>query len=244
VRSARVPKGRPGGRHLLRSRSLAAELVRDAGVGAGDIVVDVGAGSGMLTAPLVALGAHVVAIEPDRKLAARLRRACPDASVVESDARRVAWPREPFRVVANLPFATAADICQSLLSDPSLPLLSADLVVEWDFVAKRARLWPSTARTVVWGAWYELGVARRIPPEAFVPRPSVAAGLLRARRRSVPLVDPGRAGTYEAFIRLAFRRDVRARELDPHAWARRFREEESSGPGRTVRRMTRSGRAR
>lgn len=120
MRSARVSQGRPGGRHLLRSRALAAEIVRDAGVAPGELVVDVGAGSGMLTAPLL---------------------------------------------------AAAADICRSLLSDAAVPLRAADLVVEWDFAAKRARLWPSTALTVVWSAWYELSIVRRLGPQAFAPPP-------------------------------------------------------------------------
>jgi 23S rRNA (adenine-N6)-dimethyltransferase len=223
VRSAGVLQGRPGGRHLLRSKGLAAAIVRDAGVAAGDLVVDVGAGSGMLTQPLLAAGARVIAIEPDRVLGARLRRACPEAEVVSVDARAFRWPREPFRVVANLPFAHAADICRALLSDPALPLRSADVIVEWDFAAKRARLWPSTAQTVVWNAWYELTVVRRLPPSAFAPPPSVAAGVLRARRRDVPLVDARLARRYDTFVRDGFRRRRDARELDPHAWAVRFR---------------------
>lgn len=190
----------------------------------GDLVVDVGAGSGMLTAPLLAAGARVVAIEPDGVLGARLRRACPAAQVVACDWRAFRWPREPFRVVANLPFAHAAEICRALLGDPRVPLISADLVVEWDFAAKRARLWPSTAQTVVWTAWYELSVVRRLPPSAFAPPPSVAAGVLRARRREVPLVEPSLAPRYDRFVRDGFRRRRDARELDPHAWAIRFRE--------------------
>lgn len=217
--------------------------MRDAGIEAGDLVVDVGAGSGMLTMPLCAAGARVVAIEPDRKLAARLRRTCPDVRVVEAHAREVEWPREPFRVVANLPFAAAADICRSLLGGPEIQLRSADLVVEWDFAAKRARLWPSTALTVVWSAWYELTIPRRIGREAFAPQPSVAAGVLRAQRRIAPLVDPRLGHRYERFVRHGFRTDPRARELDPHAWAARFHAEESSASARTVTRMTRTGRA-
>ena len=222
MRSARVPQGRPGGRHLLRSKALAEAIVRDAGVQAGDLVVDVGAGSGMLTAPLLAAGARVVAVEPDRVLGDRLRRACPGATIVAADWRAFRWPREPFRVLANLPFAEAAEICRTLF-DPQLPLVSADLIVEWDFAAKRARLWPSTAQTVVWTAWYELSVVRRLPPAAFAPPPSVAAGVLRARRRPVPLVEPRLAARYDRFVRESFRRRRDARELDPHAWAVRFR---------------------
>jgi len=204
-------------------------------------VLDVGAGSGMLTRELAGVGARVVAIEPDRRLAARLRRAVPEAIVLEQDALMTTWPTEPFRVVANLPFAAAAGICRSLLSDPAIPVASADLIVEWDFAAKRARLWPSTAQTVLWNAWYELAVVRRLEPRAFVPVPSVAAGVLRARRRSLPLVRPADAAAYEEFVRRGFRGSPAARERDPHAWAAAFL---TSGRGRTVSRMTRRGKAR
>ena len=120
--------------------------------------------------------------------------------------------REPFRVVANLPFAEAASICRSLLSDPRVPLVSADLIVEWDFAAKRARLWPSTAQTVLWNAWYQLAVVRRLEPAQFAPVPSVAAGVLRASRRGRPLVRPVDAAAYERFVRQGFRSSAAARE--------------------------------
>jgi 23S rRNA (adenine-N6)-dimethyltransferase len=251
---------RPRGRHLLRSSRLADAIVRDAGVEPGELVVDVGAGSGMLTAALVRAGAHVRAIEPDRLLAERLRRACPGAVVVEADARAMSWPEEPFRVVANLPFAHTTDICRALLSDPRVPLRSADLIVQWEAAVKRTRLWPSTMLGVLWSTWYELSVLRRIAPPAFAPAPGVAGALLAARRRSEPLVAARDATRYEAFLRRSFRSgalppcarrlapglgvDPRAepRDLDARAWAALWRE--TSGPARTVGAMTRRGRAR
>lgn len=198
---------------------------------AGELVVDVGAGSGMLTAALLRAGATVLAIEPDRRMARRLRRACPGARVVEDDVFSTSWPGEPFRVVANLPFAHSTAICRELLADPRVPLTGADVIVEWDFAVKRSRLWPSTAQTVLWSAWYELSVVRRLERTAFVPPPSVAAAVLRARRRDRPLVRPADAAAYEAFVRRGFRQH-RARERDPHAWALAW--QESSGRRRTV----------
>jgi len=214
----------------------------------------------MLTSALLRAGARVHAIEPDRQLAARLRRACPAALVVEADALAAPWPDEPFRVVANLPFAQATEICRALLSEPMLPLTSADLVLQWDAALKRARLWPSTILGVLWGAWYDLSVVRRLAPSAFEPAPRVAAGVLRAVRRPRPLVPPGRAREYEAFLRLAYRsgslpRSARAlaaelgfdarcgpRDLDARSWARLW--QETSASPRTVHRMTRRGRVR
>jgi 23S rRNA (adenine-N6)-dimethyltransferase len=232
----RAHASRPHGRHLLRSSRLAQAIVRDAGVAPGDLVVDVGAGSGMLTRPLLAAGARVLALEPDRVHAARLRRACPRARVVAADARSAGWPGEPFRVVANLPFAHGTELLRSLLSDPRVPLHSADVIVQWELAEKRTRLWPSTAVGVLWAAWYDLAVVRRIPPAAFAPPPPVAAAVLRAMRRAEPLVDPRDAAAYGAFLQRAFRgglprearaaardllgdRHATARDLDARTWA-------------------------
>lgn len=251
---------RPRGRHLLRSSRLADAIVRDAGVRRGELAVDVGAGSGMLTGALVRAGADVLAIEPDLQLAARLRRAYPQVAVVEGSSPTTPWPEEPFRVVANLPFAHATEICRSLFSDPLVPLRSAHVIVEWDAAAKRTRLWPSTFLGVLWGAWYELALERRIAATAFAPAPRATAALLGARRRAEPLVPVDEARRYESFLRHGFRSgslprcaralapelglDPRAspRDLDARAWAALWRE--TSASPRTVRRMSRRRRNR
>src|SRR4029453_7054916 len=101
----------------------------------------------------------------------------PNVTVVEGDAAAVALPREPFRVVANLPFAGATSIMRHLLDDPRVPLLRADVVVEWPVALKRSLPWPSTLNDVVWGSWYSTSLARRLPRSAFEPPPSVDTGV-------------------------------------------------------------------
>jgi 23S rRNA (adenine-N6)-dimethyltransferase len=218
--------GRAPSQHFLRRR-FAAELVRDARVSRRDLVVDLGAGTGRLTAELARVARRVVAVELDRELAARLRGHWANVYVIEADAREVELPREPFRVVANLPFAGTNEILRRLLDDPGVPLVRADLVVEWGVAVKRALPWPSTVNGVVWGAWYSTRAARRLPRSAFAPPPSVDAAVLVFERRPAPLVPLELAAGYRHFVARGFRegkRLVRAepRQLDPYEWAARY----------------------
>jgi 23S rRNA (adenine-N6)-dimethyltransferase len=61
------------GQHFLAGAWLAAELAEQAGVGAGDLVVEIGAGTGVLTEALARRAGQVVAIEYDPRLAERAR---------------------------------------------------------------------------------------------------------------------------------------------------------------------------
>jgi 23S rRNA (adenine-N6)-dimethyltransferase len=168
--------------------------------------VDLGAGTGVLTSALARVGAEVVAVELDPVLAARLRNRFPN--VVEGDARRVALPREPFRVVANLPFDGATEILRRLLDDERL--VSADVILQWEVAAKRAAVWPATAVGVVWAAAFELTLVRRLPRDAFAPPPAVDAGVLRAVRRGEPLVSAEQMRRYAQFVHGGFRHGLRS----------------------------------
>jgi 23S rRNA (adenine-N6)-dimethyltransferase len=234
---ARPPFARS--QHFLRTSALAAELVRDACVGPGDLVLDLGAGSGRLTEALAPVARRVVAVELDASLADRLRGRWDNVEVIEGDAALLRLPREPFSVVANLPFSRTTDLLHLLLDRPGAPLRRADVVVEWDVALKRSRPWPSTLNGVVWGAFYEASVLRRLPRSAFEPPPAVDAGVLVFRRRASPLIPAERAAEFRSLVAAGFRRGVRsvaagrtvrrvagrdanARDLDAHQWAALF----------------------
>ncbi len=206
--------GRAHGQHFLRSLRLAEAIVRDAGVGPGELVLDLGAGSGRLTEPLARTGADVVAIELDSALAARLRerlRRFENVAVVEDDALHAPLPDRPFRVLANPPFGQTTAILRRLLDDPALPLERADLVLEWSVAWKRTSCWPSTLLNVCWGVRFELALVRRLPAACFEPRPSVDAGLVRIVRRPEPLVSAGELARFEQLVRAGFAGDGRLR---------------------------------
>jgi 23S rRNA (adenine-N6)-dimethyltransferase len=223
------------GRHALRSRPLADELVREAGVHAGDLVLDLGAGAGALTTALRAAGARVVAVELDSRLAAGLRARYPDVRVVAGDAARVELPREPFSVLANLPFAGGTAILRHLLDDPRVPLVRVDAIVEWGLAAKRTRVWPSTQLGVYWSAWFDLALTRRVSRSAFAPPPAVDAAVLRAVRRADPLVPLAEAPAFGRLLRAGFADAGPLRRLLPRQLLRRLAHEHGFSPDATAR---------
>jgi len=204
----RRPEREAPGQHFLRSSRLAAALVRDADIAPGDLVVDVGAGSGVLTRALADVGARVLALEVDPALAAHLRRcfaAHTSVTVLDVDALTWDWPNRPFSVVSNLPFAGSGAILARLLHDPRVGLERADLIVQWEFARKHAAVWPATLRGTYWQAWFELTIAGRLARSAFSPAPEVDAAVLRIRRRPRPHVSAQDHETYWRFVSEAFR---------------------------------------
>jgi 23S rRNA (adenine-N6)-dimethyltransferase len=197
------------GQHFLAGGRLAAELVADAGVTRADLVVEIGAGTGVLTGALARRAGRVLAVECDPRLADRARARLAghgNVTVVCGDGLRLPLPGRPFRVVANVPFGSTAALLRRLLGDPALPLQRADLIVQREAAVRHASARPSTPAAVRWGVTYRLEVGRQLPPTCFRPPPSVTAAVLVASRRRRPLVAAADRSRLDALLQAAFRR--------------------------------------
>jgi 23S rRNA (adenine-N6)-dimethyltransferase len=180
--------GAPVGREPARwgwhrlSDDAADRVVEAAGILPGDLVVDIGAGDGALTAPLVRAGARVVAVElhPGRCQALRARFAGAPVTVTGADACLYRWPRQDFRVVANPPYAVWAALLRSMLARDSR-LLSADIVLQRRVVRRLVMTGAASAPRRGRGYVFERGLA--VPRAAFRPPPRVDSAVLRIRRR-------------------------------------------------------------
>jgi 23S rRNA (adenine-N6)-dimethyltransferase len=171
---------RAWGWHRLDHR-WAEQLVADAAVEPGALVLDIGAGDGALTRPLLDAGARVIAVEwhPDRVLELR-RRFGDRVRVVAADAGDLRLPRRPFSVVSSVPYAATTPIVQRLLHNGSR-LTAAHLVLQ----AQAARRWhsadaPGRGR---WGFAFTTELGRPVPRRAFTPPPHVDSRVLVIGRR-------------------------------------------------------------
>jgi 23S rRNA (adenine-N6)-dimethyltransferase len=201
-RTVRDERRRRLGQNFLNA-ATADRLIEQAGFERGELVVEVGAGSGAMTFALARRGVRVIAIEPDRFWCERLRQrldANPDISVVNADFLGFRLPDKPFRVVGSLPFGKTTDILRRLLNNPAVAMKRADLIVQWEVARKRAAMPPTTLLSTLWAPWWEMRLGARIPATEFRPIPQVDAAVLTVSRRNPPILPVSMAQRYVDFI--------------------------------------------
>ena len=174
---------------------------------AGELVLDLGAGTGALTIPLAKAGARVVAVETDPIWAQRLTGHLADigladgVEVVVGDILTAPLPSEPYRVLSSPPFGITTAVMRRLFDRPEHGPFRADLLVQWQVARKRSRMPPSTLLSTIWAPWWETTIVERVPKKAFAPVPRVDAGWLAVTRRHPSLLPSGLAPGYARFLR-------------------------------------------
>jgi 16S rRNA (adenine1518-N6/adenine1519-N6)-dimethyltransferase len=166
--------------------------VADAGLRAGDRVLEVGAGLGSLTLALAEAGCRVTALEVDARVAAALGEVVsgyPNVEVRVEDAMRTDWAsllgQGPWAMVSNLPYNVSVPLLLDLLQ--SVPAIDRYLVMVQREVGERLVAEPGSnaygAVSVRVAYRARAHIVRRVPAEVFWPRPNVDSVLVR--------IDPG-----------------------------------------------------
>lgn len=187
-------------------------------------VIEIGAGTGVLTAALLRQGLSVIAIEIDRELVALLQQlatATPSLQVLQADASSLDWPELlgrqalPPTVVGNLPYALTGALLRPLIE--ASDGLAALLVMVQEEVADRL---VAAAGTEHYGALSIFAQARfavrkcfRVAPQAFFPPPKVCSTVVELR----PLARP-RAALSSVFSLLVHAAFQQRRKTLRNAW--------------------------
>ena len=206
------------GQNFLADPNLLDAIVRDAELAPGDVVLEVGAGEGVLSGRLAAAAARLHTVEIDRGLGPALESiaALPNVDLHWGDAMKLdlaALRPAPTAMVANLPYSVATPLLLRTIDE--LPSLQRWTVMVQREIADRLRAAPGGrvygSPSVVAQLACEVELVRAVDPAVFKPRPRVDSAILRLRR-----TGPGADAETRALVRQAFahRRKSLARSLE------------------------------
>lgn len=184
-----IPRKRFG-QHFLADRACIDAIVQAIAPRPGDNLVEIGPGTGVLTAPLLAQTGHLTVIEIDRDLGPRLAAQYGDAlTLVQQDVLQVDFSGfgQNLRIVGNLPYNISSPLLLHLIA-------VADRVRDQHFmlqkeVVDRIAAGPGSDMgrlTVFLQNHYQVVKLFDVPPEAFDPPPKVDSSVVRM----VPLPSP------------------------------------------------------
>ena len=185
------PKKRLG-QHFLSDPRILRRIADALDPSASDTVLEIGPGTGALTAELIGRAGRVVALEKDRDLLAGLSARFPSLTLVHADALDVDWHAVAGAgalIIGNIPYNITSPLLDKALAPPRPPRIVFLMQQE---VAERIAAEPGTA---AYGA-LTVGVravarAERlfgVPAGAFHPPPKVDSAVLRLTPLAVPLI--------------------------------------------------------
>lgn len=201
------------GQNFLIDLNLVELIVTSADLGPKDVVLEVGTGTGSLTAMMARQAAAVVTVEIDAhlfELASELLLDFPNVTMLKLDALRNKnnfddrmmdavgeWlaesPARRLKLVANLPYNIATPVVSNMLMTPHVP--HSMIVTIQKELADRMTALPSTKDYSALSVWIQSQCAvetvRVLPPSVFWPAPKVTSAIIRLtvepeRRARIP----------------------------------------------------------
>lgn len=202
------------GQHFLANEGVLRKIVDAIGPRPGDVIVEVGAGRGVLTAALAEKAGKVIALEKDERLIPELQQAMPlnveifCADVLKADFREMleSAGAPSFRLVGNIPYSISSPLLFKVL-DEQAALSDCTFLLQKE-VAERVTAVPGTKSYAPLGILlqnsFEARIAFTVAPGSFSPPPKVQSALLVLRRRPAPLLPGAADEPFRAFLRAAF----------------------------------------
>ncbi len=202
---------------FLRSPRLVAELIGHSNIRKNDLVLDIGAGTGIITSVLAGRCKMVYAIEPEPRIVDKLHQntaGLSNVKVVQADILQYPLPPGPYKIFSNIPFHLSSPIVHRLTLAANPPK-SIYLIVQRQFANKLLasdRHFTSQLGAQI-APWWAARIRKPLSKADFYPQPAVDTVLLELKPRPEPLLPAAKANDYRAFIVAAFEKPSLYRSL-------------------------------
>jgi 23S rRNA (adenine-N6)-dimethyltransferase len=194
--------------NFLRSSKLVRLLLDTSSIVSSDVVYEIGAGHGIVTAELAHIARKVMAIEKDPILVRQLCKRFRDVDNVEIIAKDFLqyqiFDRE-YKVFASIPYNITAEIVRKILYTPPVPS-EAYLIMQKEAAAKFSGTPRETQFSTLAKPLYDLQIIRALRRTDFEPIPNVDSVLLYIKKRYSSLLREEDVFLYRKFVRYGFGR--------------------------------------
>jgi len=194
--------------NFLRSSKLVRSLLDISSIESCDIVCEIGSGRGIITAELARIARKVIAIEKDRVLVQQLRerfQGVGNVEIIENDYLQYRIPNSEYKIFANIPYNSTADIVRKILYAPPVPR-EAYLVMQKEAAEKFSGSPKETQFSILAKPLWNLQIIRELRRTDFEPIPNVDSVLLHIKKRCSLVLRDEDTILYCSFVRYGFGR--------------------------------------
>ena len=207
--------------NFLRDRGLVMSLIRASGISWKDSVLEIGAGSGIITEAILTVSRKVIAVEIDKDLFAILTGHLgnnKNLELIYGNFLDFELPKEPYKVFSNIPFSITGEIIKKLLFSDNPPD-SCTLVVQKEAAKKLiANQKKNSMLSILFYPWFEFKISHIFQRTDFHPIPSVDLCLLQIIKRPISLIPNDDLSKYHDFVVFKFTKCRAVGDWSPAQW--------------------------
>jgi 23S rRNA (adenine-N6)-dimethyltransferase len=195
--------------HNLRGQDFIKELIGHTNIKPTDLVYDIGAGTGAITAALAQKAKFVVAIEFEPIAAEKLRENMEghyaNVDVIEGDFLEIPLPNKPYKIFSNIPFHLSSPIIHKITEDEHPPV-AAYLIVQRQFANKLLPNYDgfTGALGMMVGPTFGVRIRRPLKRSDYTPPPAVDTVLIEIKKRDEPFIPLTDMPKYRKFVEGCF----------------------------------------
>lgn len=198
------------GQHYLVDETALESIVASGKITAGELVVEIGAGIGVLTEELLKAGARVRTVEFDGRVIPLLKAYVNAAQwegkldIIEGNALDVPLPDEPYKVIANIPYHITSPLLRHMFLESPRGPSSVSLLIQREVAERICDPEDRGLLTVVVSLFGTPSIVRHVPPAAFMPPPAVDSSIMHIDCYEKPLADGSTIDAVIALLKLCF----------------------------------------
>ena len=171
--------------NLYTNKEKLKETIKLSEINFSDIVLDIGASTGIIAEELSRYAKQVIAYELDQKYFKKLEEKFNNSSNIilkNENFLNIELPRKEFKIFSNIPFFITTDIINKI-TDVNSKLEEAFLFVQKESAERFAGEPKNTQIATILSFMYEIKIREKFQKKDFKPMPNVDIVLLNIRRK-------------------------------------------------------------